>query len=212
MPAAPPCPRILKLASTGRQDVRYSGIHPMNPSPKNPLPTKAPKTRGQPRRVPRAAFRSLIRWAPIASIDLIILNRSNEVLLGYRANRPARNTWFVPGGRIFKGERITDAMARIAHRETGLEIDPSKAKFEGAFEHFYRNTVFSGSPGHSTHYVVLAFTIRLGKDPEIRTDSQHSRLSWFRPGNLLRMARVHCNTKAYFRARTGMSQSPKPID
>jgi colanic acid biosynthesis protein WcaH len=152
-----------------------------------------------PKRVPKAAFRSLVRWAPIVSIDLIILNRVNEVLLGYRANRPAKNKWFVPGGRIFKGERIPDAMVRIAHSETGIKIRPAAAEFAGVHEHFYRNSVFSGSRRLPTHYVVLAFTFRLKKDPKLHMDSQHRKLEWFPPSDLLRLGTVHKNTKAYFR-------------
>jgi colanic acid biosynthesis protein WcaH len=153
-----------------------------------------------PRKVPKEAFRTVIRWAPVASIDLIFLNRAGDVLLGYRANRPAKNKWFVPGGRIFKGERIADAMVRIARRETGIEVRPAAAEFAGVHEHFYRNTVFSRSPSLSTHYVVLAFRIRLKKAPPLQTDSQHRRLAWFRPRDLLRLGTVHKNTKVYFRA------------
>jgi colanic acid biosynthesis protein WcaH len=131
---------------------------------------------------------------------LLFLNSAGEVLLGYRANRPAKNKWFVPGGRIFKGERMMDALVRIARRETGIDIRPSAAAFAGAYEHFYRNSVFSRSPGVSTHYVVLAFRIRLKKPPPLHMDSQHRRLAWFRPRELLRLGTVHNNTKAYFRA------------
>jgi len=154
-----------------------------------------------PRRVPRAAFRTLVRWAPIVSIDLIILNGEGEVLLGYRTNRPARNTWFVPGGRVFKGERIAAALARIARQETGMEVRPSAAAFAGAFEHFYRNSTFAGSRRLSTHYVVLAFVVRARKGLRFRADSQHRRLAWFSRRNVLRLGSVHANTKAYFRMR-----------
>jgi colanic acid biosynthesis protein WcaH len=152
-----------------------------------------------PQRVPRTAFKSLVRWAPIVSIDLIILNRANEVLLGYRANRPAKNTWFVPGGRIFKGEKIAKAMVRIADRETGIKIRPADAEFMGVYEHFYRNSVFSNSRKLPTHYVVLAFKISPMKDQEVRVDNQHKSLQWFRASDLLRSNSVHENTKVYFR-------------
>lgn len=143
-----------------------------------------------------------MRWAPIASIDLIITNKANRVLLGYRTNRPARNTWFVPGGRIFKGERIADAIARIARRETGITtVRASSAEFLGAYEHFYRNSVFGYSRRLATHYVVLAFRFRLKKDPETRVDSQHRRFAWLSPREILRHAAVHENTRAYFRKR-----------
>jgi colanic acid biosynthesis protein WcaH len=154
-----------------------------------------------PRRVPRAAFRTLVRWAPIVSIDLIILNRAGEVLLGYRTNRPARNTWFVPGGRVFKGERIASALARIARQETGIEARASSAAFAGAFEHFYRNSIFGGARSLPTHYVVLAFVIRVKGGTKLRADSQHRRLEWFSRRDVLRMGSVHGNTKAYFRPR-----------
>jgi colanic acid biosynthesis protein WcaH len=154
-----------------------------------------------PKRVPRAAFKSLVRWAPIVSIDLILLNRANEVLLGFRSNRPARNTWFVPGGRIFKGERIGDAVVRIARGETGIEIRPSRERFVGVFQHFYANSVFSASRSLPTHYVVLAFKVRFGRDPRLRPDSQHRELRWFSQAALLRARSVHGSTKAYFRGR-----------
>ncbi len=155
----------------------------------------------EPRIVPRAAFRTLVRWAPIVSIDLIMLNAAGEALLGYRTNRPARHRWFVPGGRIFKNERLNDAMARIARRETGVTIDPTSAAFDGVYQHFYRNSVFGESRSLPTHYVVLAYRIALAKSARIQGDSQHRRLAWFSPGKLLRLGSVHENTKVYFRGK-----------
>jgi colanic acid biosynthesis protein WcaH len=162
----------------------------------------------QPRRVPRAAFRTLVRWAPIVSIDLIILNGADEVLLGYRTNRPARNTWFVPGGRVFKGERIPAALARIARQETGLEVRAPAAEFAGVFEHFYRNSIFGGARSLPTHYVVLAFVVRVRSGTRLRADSQHRRLDWFSRGDVLRLRSVHANTKAYFRLRRRAPSAP----
>jgi colanic acid biosynthesis protein WcaH len=155
--------------------------------------------RSEPRRVPRPAFRTLVRWAPIVSIDLIFTNPAGEVLLGFRANRPARHRWFVPGGRIFKGERIPAAMARIARRETGIELSPSSALFDGVYQHFYRDSVFGPSRALPTHYVVLAYRIRLGGSAVIRGDAQHRKLEWFSPRRLLRLGSVHPYTKDYFR-------------
>ena len=155
-----------------------------------------PKT---PKWIPRPAFRTLIRWAPIVSIDLIILNRASEVLLGYRANRPARGTWFVPGGRVFKGETLAEALARIARQETGIAVRPGAAAFAGVYEHRYPDSAFGPSRRLPTHYVVLAFVVRAGRAPGIRADSQHRRLAWFGRRRLLRLGSVHPNTKAYFR-------------
>ncbi|WP_338091415.1 NUDIX domain-containing protein [Sodalis ligni] len=54
----------------------------------------------------------------MVSIDLIIED-VGEYLLGYRTNRPASGSWFVPGGRILKDENLETAFKRIISTETG---------------------------------------------------------------------------------------------
>jgi len=49
----------------------------------------------------------------LVSIDLIIRNARDEVLLGLRSNEPAKGFYFVPGGMIRKGERLGEAFASI---------------------------------------------------------------------------------------------------
>jgi len=51
-------------------------------------------------------FLEIADLSPLVSIDLIVYNDKNKVLLGKRANRPAKDYWFVPGGRIRKNEKI----------------------------------------------------------------------------------------------------------
>ena len=48
-------------------------------------------------------FSSIIENTPLISIDLVVKNHENKILLGKRINKPAYNSWFVPGGRIYKG-------------------------------------------------------------------------------------------------------------
>lgn len=43
----------------------------------------------------------------LISIDLIILKKTNEVLLGQRNNCLAKGYWFVPSGRILKNETFS---------------------------------------------------------------------------------------------------------
>lgn len=44
-------------------------------------------------------------------------------LVGERINRAAQGYWFVPGGRMYKGEALTKAFGRITFRETRLDSD-----------------------------------------------------------------------------------------
>jgi len=100
-------------------------------------------------------FAEVVRKAPLVSIDLVVKNGRNQILLGWRTNRPAKDSWFVPGARILKNERISQAFERIAKEELGLNLAYENAKLLGVFEHFYDDN-FSEDDRFGTHYVVLA--------------------------------------------------------
>ena len=71
-----------------------------------------------PRFLDHAELNTVIRLAPLISIDLVIRNGRDEVLLGLRKNEPAKGLFFVPGGMILKNERLVDAFARLVKTET----------------------------------------------------------------------------------------------
>ena len=64
-------------------------------------------------RLPDALFSSIIEHAPLISMDLVVRDGAGRVLLGKRLNRPAKGFWFVPGGRIRKGERFEASFSRL---------------------------------------------------------------------------------------------------
>lgn len=148
--------------------------------------------------LPRATFLSVVKNAPLVAIDLVCRTRRGEVLLGYRRNLPAKDYWFVPGGRIRKDERFPAALKRIVKSELGLPLGPRlNAQFLGIYEHLYRDN-FSGAAGIGTHYLVLAYRLQLDKDDYQPADTQHAEFRWFRRKELLSSPQVHPNTKAYF--------------
>jgi len=140
---------------------------------------------------------TVIRLAPLVAIDFIIRNARDEVLLGLRNNEPARDRYFVPGGMILKNERLADAFSRLLKTETNYATGIDDARFLGAFEHFYKNNRF-GAPDYGTHYVVLAYELKVMGTAEPKADDQHSELRWWPLSELLASDRVHKNTKAYF--------------
>ncbi|RDJ98653.1 GDP-mannose mannosyl hydrolase [Paraburkholderia lacunae] len=144
-------------------------------------------------------FLDIVRLTPLISIDLIVDDSTGRVLVGYRRNRPARRTWFVPGGRILKDETLDTAFTRIVDAELGItELERSAALFEGVFEHHYDDN-FAGEPDVSTHYIVLAYSLTLSSTTLVGRLDQHSEYLWLTPAELLARDDVHDNTKAYFR-------------
>ena len=84
--------------------------------------------------------------------------KGRKILLGKRKNPPAKNFFFVPGGRIFKSELKKNAFKRILNNELGFSL--KKGHYEsvkelGCYEHFYEDN-FLDNKDFSTHYLVLA--------------------------------------------------------
>ena len=144
-------------------------------------------------------FESTIRNTPMISIDLCITNQ-NSLLLGKRLNPPAKDTYFVPGGRIRKSETINEALERIIYDETGRKIkDLQFLNFIGIFEHFY-NDNFLGNSNFSSHYIVIAYSLSIECLTETENDfknNQHSDYVWVNDYNKSEF-NIHPYTKAYF--------------
>lgn len=141
-------------------------------------------------------FFKTIKSTPLISIDLVISDSSERYLLGLRKNRPAADHWFVLGGRIKKGESISNAFKRVAENELGVTLQCSEAKFIGVYEHFYKDSFYDVMT--PTHYVVLAYSIELVGDVNSFSVAQHSKYKWFDIVELLASPDVHQYTKNYF--------------
>ena len=153
-------------------------------------------------------FHAALEALPLVSIDLYVVSSKlgqTKVLLGERLNRPAKGSWFVPGGRIRKGELHDAAMKRIVVDE--LRIDPAllaEKEFIGVFDHLYDDCVFG--PETSTHYVNLAYMVRVD-DGVVETinaaaeiGGQHSGWSWFGIDEALGSVVVHERVKETLQA------------
>jgi colanic acid biosynthesis protein WcaH len=149
-----------------------------------------------PERLPVETFAELVRIAPLVAIDLIVRDKSNRVLLGLRNFEPAKGWYFVPGGRILKGEPMRQAFARICRVELALDRSIENARFKGVYEHFYDVSRYGET---TTHYVVLAHEIDVEATHELKADDQHTGFSWFAESEILAMPDVHEHTKAYFK-------------
>ena len=144
-------------------------------------------------------FATVIRATPLVSIDFVITRPDGAVLLGQRHNEPARGSWFVPGGRIRKNERLDAAFQRLLATETGLDLPRSDAAPMGVYEHFY-DTNALGEAAFGTHYVVIAYRLEVAEGAAVIADTQHAAFRWQSPVDALSDPHVHANTKAYFEA------------
>jgi colanic acid biosynthesis protein WcaH len=120
----------------------------------------------------------IVSNAPIVSVDLVVLT-PDGVVLGRRENEPAKNLWFVPGGRVQKGERLDDAALRVAREELGVNVDIRERL--GVYEHLYEASDVPSAGGK--HYVPVGFVVETDTNT-FETDDQHDTLSVFPTNDL----------------------------
>ena len=140
----------------------------------------------QTKKLSEESWRLCVDSMPIYGIDMIIYLKGNGILMGRRVNEPAQGKFFVPGGRVYKGETRINAFNRILRTETGLNYDFDDTKMIGIYEHFYNSNRWE-EKDIKTHYIIEARLIYLKNTnhiPNINLQAQHSDMIWVDLNNI----------------------------
>jgi len=109
-------------------------------------------------------YKIILEWMPIPTVDGIITFEGNFLLLK-RNNPPVKGEWWVPGGRVRKGESLEEAVSREVFEETGLECEIIRQV--GVI-----NLVFPECHTISIYYLVEA------KNSNVKLNEEHSDYRW----------------------------------
>lgn len=143
-------------------------------------------------------FSALVKNGVLIAFDLVCRDANGQVLLGLRENAPAKGYWFVPGGRIHKGETMPQALARVTQAELGVSIPAADFQFLGLYDHIYPEN-FRGDEDFGTHYVIIALQFKDTDGKLSLGGNDQNREFRFAPvAQLLADPEVHSFTKSYF--------------
>ncbi|MFH0953977.1 MAG: NUDIX domain-containing protein [Verrucomicrobiota bacterium] len=124
--------------------------------------------------IPEKLYHQIIANVPIACVDVAIVARGS-VLLVKRKDPPARGKWWVPGGRVLKGEMMKETAARKAREEVGIECHV------GPIIHT-AETIFPDGPGgipiHSINSCFFLYPVDPNFKPKL--DGRHGEYKWVR--------------------------------
>jgi colanic acid biosynthesis protein WcaH len=148
-------------------------------------------------KLPLDRFKQVVRDSVLVALDLLIVNDHAEVLVGRRSNPPAKDWLFVPGGRVYKDERLVEALQRISIAETGVDLSRVKGRLYGVYEHLYPDNGFEEA-GISTHYAVVACWFENCAPIPAPGDQQHVHFQHMSIPELLSHPQVHAYTRNYF--------------
>ena len=75
--------------------------------------------------LPSDTYGELVRHTVVCCVDILLVRynpqtRRKECLLVERSSEPVKGVWWLPGGRLLKGETFFAAAVRKAQQETGL--------------------------------------------------------------------------------------------
>jgi ADP-ribose pyrophosphatase YjhB (NUDIX family) len=71
-------------------------------------------------RLPFDFYKNAVESLPILCVDVVCMRRSDrKILIFYRRDKPAAKIWWLPGGRMFKGETFFATAIRKIRDETG---------------------------------------------------------------------------------------------
>lgn len=118
--------------------------------------------------IPTDFYRKIVDTIPILCVDVVIKDK-DKFLLVKREREPLKGRWWVPGGRVLKGEAITTAVKRKMKEELGMSVKVLEPL--GYYEkHFKKNEFWLESGIHTVSIVVLAKPL----SSKIKLDNQSS--------------------------------------
>lgn len=123
-------------------------------------------------------YKQVIDYSVIATLDIIFINKNNEILLWKRNNPPLKWEYYLPGWRRYKNEKIEDTAKRKSLEEIWINININKLQFLWVYDDIFEDSIYQWI---WTHCSPITYIYHLSKEEEnnIKTDSQHSNFHFF---------------------------------
>ncbi len=122
--------------------------------------------------IPQPLYDQFLDNMPLACVDVAIV-ANGAVLLVLRDDKPAQGEWWVPGGRVLKGEMMRQTAARKALEEVGI------ACHVGPIIHT-AETIFPDGPSEIPVHSINSCFFLYPVDPDFRPelDDHHGQYKW----------------------------------
>ncbi len=120
--------------------------------------------------LPKDEFDAIYSRVPRLCVEVVLTTPERGVLLALRDIPPTVGAWHIPGGTVLFGEALVDAVARVARRELGLEVEVGELL--GTIEYPSHHTNGLDSP------VGLAYAAR-ARAGDAELDSLPEGCQWF---------------------------------
>lgn len=88
------------------------------------------------KKFPFEEFKSIYSRVPRLCVEVVIKTKDG-IVLTKRDIPPAKGQWHIPGGTVLMGERLEDAVKRLAEEELGVKVEIERLL--GVIEYSFKN-------------------------------------------------------------------------
>ena len=132
--------------------------------------------------LPPETYGNLVRETVICCVDCMIVRNNfisgeKECLLVERSSEPVRGAWWLPGGRMFRGETFFDAAIRKTREETGLS-GARPIQILGFWNTFFPTSNWDTEEQHGSQTVQPVVVVELTEGEEVLLDDTAERYRW----------------------------------
>jgi colanic acid biosynthesis protein WcaH len=121
--------------------------------------------------ISKKQYKRILNSMPVICVDGVIIHNGRYLLIK-RENEPLKGKYWTPGGRVYRGEKITDALIRKMKEECGLDI--KIISLMGFYEDFYTKNEQEIDYVHTVSFVYSAMT----DTDKVMLDNQSSDYIW----------------------------------
>lgn len=130
--------------------------------------------------LPSEFYGQMVRDCIICCVDCVVVRRNplgaKECLLVERSDEPAKGHWWLPGGRIYKGETFFQAAKRKCVEETGVEGKPIQVL--GVYNTFFPRSSWDNDVTKGTQTVNAVVLVYIDDESKVRLDDTSERYRW----------------------------------
>lgn len=159
------------------------------------------------KRVDEALYLKFLAQLPLACVDVVIV-RDGCALLVCRASAPAKGQWWLPGGRVLKGETLKQAAWRKAKEEVSLDC------WVGPVLHTAETLFPDGPNGVPVHSVNTCFLLIPKRASAVYLNDTVTAFQWYNPLECVEVLHPYvrdCLVKAGFECVSQASPSSETV-
>ncbi|KKL51105.1 hypothetical protein LCGC14_2298820 [marine sediment metagenome] len=117
--------------------------------------------------IPEERYNEIVQLLPICCVDIVISHDDKVLMIKREKSETYGGSWWIPGGRIHKGESWHTAVKRKVFNETGLSVNILR-----------KVQSYEAPKVEDKHFITTLFVVSVMGDAKVELDRTSSDYKW----------------------------------